>query len=329
MRIFSLLFILCIYSVNAQNLKPACQVGATWNYIIFSATDLGELVADLQTVRCIKDTVIRNNIVSVLQADFGPSNYMKFSNLAKDDSDGLYFYTGNYPYINSSFHDTFLLTYNFSLSRPFNKPFYTLIEDTVLNPALFTFQPSKVASYKYYSNHDSITVLKDYYDSLNMAFPMHPKYLNISTDGFDGQYPTFFGLIDLPDIKHKISMGSYSTYTLNCYSDSSGFTKFIKIYENEACDYVGLPQIVETKEIVSVFPNPCTDKFFISESLNSTINHIEVTNLLGEKIMETKVNAAIKQQGVDISNWKSGIYFVNLRGEQFNATQKLIVRHWF
>ena len=315
MRILRLLFILCIYSVNAQNLKPACQVGATWNYIGFTG-GTGTIKTSLHTFHCIKDTLIGNNMVSVIESDSNDFDFMRYSYLAKDDSDGLYFFTLPYPDLN---YDTLFITYHFKEDSASNEKLFIASKTGSSN--LINIQEmncTKTLKKKVYSTNDSIDVfIKRFNNSFNLDHnKMHPKYLSLY---YGTSHTPFFGTLDFSN-----SFDSYSM-ALNCYTDSNGTTKFIKEYSTFGCDYLGLKDILETKELISVFPNPCTDKFFISESINSTVNHIVVTNLLGEKIMETKVKAAFKQQGIDVSKWESGIYFVNLRGNQINATQKLIV----
>lgn len=303
------------FSTSAQNLKPACQVGATWNYIYFKGNIFPQKTY-LQTVRCIKDTLVGNNLVSVLEVDSGPCAFIKFNYLAIDDSNGLYFKT------NSSMNwgaDTMLLSCRFkvgSFSHEFvHIPFWE-------NQNIHISQLNFVSSFseKIYSSNDSIDAFTFIF-SLSRTYiskPIHIKYLNLF---FGTNYNHLFGTIDFS----RNFDGNYML--LNCYTDSSGTTKFIKEYENFGCDYLGLNDILETKEIVSIFPNPTADKFFISESLNSIINHIEVTNVLGEKMMESNINGTLKQQGIEVSQWQPGIYFVNLRGNQMNAKQKLVIKH--
>jgi len=318
-RFFVLILLTSIsFEASAQNLKPACQVGATWNYIYFTGGTLPQKTF-LYTVRCIKDTIIGNNVVSVLEVDSNLSfNFLRFSYLAIDDSSGLYFKA------NTSMGwptDTLLRTMRFVPTNMQTQRELVHIptwQNTFIN-TFFVYSMS-ISTKKVYSSKDSIVAFYNsfYLNNTYLSQPMHPKYLNLSY----GTNPNH--LWGTPDFSKSFD----SDYMLlNCYTDSSGTTKFIKEYSTFGCDYLGLKDILETKELVTIFPNPCSDKFFISESLNSTVNHIVVTNLLGEKMMESKVNAAFKQQGVDVSKWEPGIYFVNIRGNQINATQKLIIHH--
>jgi hypothetical protein len=76
---------------------------------------------------------------------------------------------------------------------------------------------------------------------------------------------------------------------------------------------VEIPDIINS--IYSIFPNPVTDKFHLDHSNLSDLK-IEIYNVLGEV-----VHATLYQNEVDVSNLKSGIYFLRIN----NTIKKFII----
>jgi hypothetical protein len=293
--------------VCAQNLKPACQVGATWNYIYTTGGSL-PVQTSLQTIRCIKDTVIGNNIASVLAADSGKAQFLPFSYLAKDDSNGLYFFSyQHFP------NDLPMLTFRFRVDSNLQETYYGEENSRIIEHSNI----KHVIKTKRYANLDSIDCFKALflYSKSNI---IHPKYFNL-TYGTNNSY--YFGTIDF-----STSFDSHYLL-LNCYTDSNGTTKFIQEYIGEGCDYVGLPAMIESRDLYAVFPNPCNDRCFISETINNIIKKVEVRNLVGELIYASDNITQLNRSGIETSQWLDGIYFCTFMGNHSTETQKFIVSH--
>ena len=76
---------------------------------------------------------------------------------------------------------------------------------------------------------------------------------------------------------------------------------------------------------VSIVPNPAYD--FINLSYKGTgSKSVEIYDVLGNKISSAFVEKST--QNIDVSNYKNGIYFVNIKSSNKKAiTRKLLIRH--
>ena len=74
----------------------------------------------------------------------------------------------------------------------------------------------------------------------------------------------------------------------------------------------------------SIYPNPSTGKYSIELSEGTDVSKltIEVSNLLGEVIYQSKINN--KQSTIDISKEPNGIYFVRIIGGEQALNQKVV-----
>lgn len=78
--------------------------------------------------------------------------------------------------------------------------------------------------------------------------------------------------------------------------------------------------ISEENEI-RLYPNPATGNHITIVSKN--VLSLEVFDILGKKVAIEKINS--RQQKLDISNLKSGIYLVRFTSETATETRKLII----
>lgn len=75
---------------------------------------------------------------------------------------------------------------------------------------------------------------------------------------------------------------------------------------------------------LSVYPNPAQDSFNI-ELLDSTIKNVEIISISGQRVYTNQYLKSNKQEVIDISSLSSGMYFVNVMGEnQKSYTAKLV-----
>jgi len=84
---------------------------------------------------------------------------------------------------------------------------------------------------------------------------------------------------------------------------------------------VGMDENV-TSEYIMVYPNPANDLLRISYN-NGTINHISLTNSVGQIVVDEVVNAPNVK--IDISKLPKGVYFATIDTPSGTATQKVIV----
>ena len=92
--------------------------------------------------------------------------------------------------------------------------------------------------------------------------------------------------------------------------------------------YDVLPDLVGIKEMddntkISIFPNPATDKAIVEWSNDIIINKIIVSDASGKIVLSQKTNKNSVQ--LQTSDLEKGIYFITLKGEQVEQTQKLVI----
>ena len=75
---------------------------------------------------------------------------------------------------------------------------------------------------------------------------------------------------------------------------------------------------------MSVYPNPASEQFYLSGSVNS-IQHLIVYNLSGQKVMQ--VENPVEGKSIDISALDKGMYFISLQsGNEKASTLRLVKR---
>jgi CotH kinase protein/Lamin Tail Domain/Secretion system C-terminal sorting domain len=80
---------------------------------------------------------------------------------------------------------------------------------------------------------------------------------------------------------------------------------------SNAC-YVNIDDVHATKQII-IYPNPATNTLYISA--NKTIQHLEIYNAIGVKIVDQLYNN-LQQVSVGINSFANGIYFVKVDNEK-------------
>jgi hypothetical protein len=117
------------------------------------------------------------------------------------------------------------------------------------------------------------------------------------------------------------------TPTTNVSGGSGANTGLIGSY-NVICSVTGLYDNYVYHQI-AVFPNPATDqitlKFKYFDSFKDENSTIEIIDLNGSKVLETTSSLHISnEQTIDISELKSGMYFLRLKTHDFLINQKFI-----
>ena len=89
----------------------------------------------------------------------------------------------------------------------------------------------------------------------------------------------------------------------------------------------GIDQNTSSNNILNLYPNPSSDNLNIDLNLNENISgQLNITNLLGESIYNSIQNpsANTKTIQINIKDWQTGIYFVNLIQGSKTSTLKFI-----
>ena len=102
---------------------------------------------------------------------------------------------------------------------------------------------------------------------------------------------------------------------------------FIEVFDvglTAFSDSLQVPNIVNQieKNTITVFPNPSNGKFYIKINSNLVYNKIEIYNFSGSKIYNRYL--INKNASIDVSNCKSGVYFVKINDKYF---KKIIINH--
>ncbi len=75
--------------------------------------------------------------------------------------------------------------------------------------------------------------------------------------------------------------------------------------------------------IISIGPNPAKDILIINS--NELIRKISLYNISGKRVLElSNVNANSKK--INLESFATGIYFLNIKGENFNKLEKFIIK---
>ena len=97
--------------------------------------------------------------------------------------------------------------------------------------------------------------------------------------------------------------------------DESG--RILEIFNSDASTTFS----IEDESLVSfrVFPNPSSDYIEIMNMNNRQIEKLELFNILGNKVLETK-----NKNQINISNLSNGIYILKISSEELSLTKRII-----
>src|SRR5690606_16454990 len=75
----------------------------------------------------------------------------------------------------------------------------------------------------------------------------------------------------------------------------------------------------------AVYPNPAKNEIFLSLENNSGKINVKILNVEG-KVLSTQNKEAETQTSIDVSNLKTGIYFLSIEGENGNRVVKKFIK---
>ena len=89
-------------------------------------------------------------------------------------------------------------------------------------------------------------------------------------------------------------------------------------------DTIGIDDVILNS--LAVYPNPSDNIFNISWNGGEAI-HIQVTDILGKLILETtEIESVNKPYALDLSNYKSGVYFMQVSVNGRETVKKLVLK---
>lgn len=155
----------------------------------------------------------------------------------------------------------------------------------------------------------------------------NPNLITINTRNNINSYSVpdlqyfIFDFNNLP-LLESICMDVGEVYNLN-YTDYNSNENVI-IYTGENCDVLTEvpPLSVDNLEFVSlkIYPNPTQDVFSISADSSVIINSMTIFNSIGQRLKSFEVENSF----FDISDFKSGIYYLKIETDQSSVTERII-----
>ena len=287
-------FLIGVLKINAQY----NNVGAKW---YFGESDLNGLgVEKYYTYTNIKDSLINNETYSVIS----------FIDNKGVNSKHIFYYlraADNKIYFNQNGIKKILFDLN------------TKVNDTLEIDIL-----RKDTTYLTKVNIVSIMWLKD--NSVTNDSIRLYNFKSISRPFYNGYFTERliktkqtgnYELLNLVDWTMAPEGGNY----LRCYSDSAySYKSKLSPY---ICDYVSSTKdIVKTIE-VNIYPNPATSNLYFDLNKPQKQLEININDSRGNLVYHALENNSQGTQ-VDISNWYSGLYFIDLKLDNFTKHKKFI-----
>lgn len=96
------------------------------------------------------------------------------------------------------------------------------------------------------------------------------------------------------------------------------------IYKYDIIDYTDVPTHGFNADNMRIYPNPASD-FINITSDKSIINNIEVVDNAGKVVLNESINNK-KETKLDVSNLKSGVYYIRALTSKGMVTEKLVVQ---
>lgn len=125
--------------------------------------------------------------------------------------------------------------------------------------------------------------------------------------------------LEVCDINSICAFLSTNPDNAEIYNNSAGCNSIEEV--EEACDTLRVTNFHEKSRLL-LHPNPAKNEVLITGDNNMFINEIIFYNSVGQKVLS--VNQF--ENKIDISELKSGIYFINIVTRQSLISQKLIVK---
>ena len=91
--------------------------------------------------------------------------------------------------------------------------------------------------------------------------------------------------------------------------------------------FVSTNDIKQTPQTFLIFPNPASSQLTIQAQSTKRIAKVEITNTLGQNVLEQSINSTNPEFRINIENIPGGFYFIHLLSSDGTAfTQKIIIK---
>ena len=111
------------------------------------------------------------------------------------------------------------------------------------------------------------------------------------------------------------------TYSKDVYAESGQDCAWVDNINFPPTAVIVDVETIEEKNI-SIYPNPAKDFVKVS-TVNGQQSTVRVYNTLGMLIEEFEMSS--EEMEINLSDYSSGIYFINISNEEFNTTKKIVV----
>jgi hypothetical protein len=121
--------------------------------------------------------------------------------------------------------------------------------------------------------------------------------------------------------KVGITLGSQIKNTAYIYFDYNR-----PVVTNTTTNTIGITTGIREENnngLLKVYPNPANDKLIIRVNKNGN-NDIVIADVIGRKVKQIKTSEL--QTEINVSDLKSGIYFITLTQDNMNYVQKIVIR---
>ena len=109
-------------------------------------------------------------------------------------------------------------------------------------------------------------------------------------------------------------VGNATTYTFTNVTENHTIH-----VDFEEIDTTAISQYLLDKAVV-IYPNPTQENLFVK--MDVSFEQVEITNLLGQTIYAAKIDS--HELMIDVTNYRSGIYFIRMEGKQGVVTKKFV-----
>ena len=156
---------------------------------------------------------------------------------------------------------------------------------------------------------DSVLVNGTYLKRFYYAGTMGPKYVIEEIGSIQGFLETY---------SYDFKSGS----SLNCYSENQ-ITLYNEPSSSSTCDItLGLNETLSQQENISIFPNPASNELKVVTKNGERIIKVQIKNYFGQTIfIENQPKCNVDH---NISDFKSGVYFIEFETESGNIVKKFI-----
>jgi|GEM_PF-2985579 len=182
------------------------------------------------------------------------------------------------------------------------------------------------------TNCSQSIVLKSHFHSTETINGFsHDIYSITVTDGqtqetidlgfFSSRFGSYNGVLSPEEndcLMFSLPWGLSIDFNFICYQDDEGF--FIKDTPNECDYYLTLNTDELSRNNISIYPNPAKSKITIQSEI--ALDEVSLYDLQGKKL---PIQLDINLKKIDVSDFKPGIYLLEITSGQMKRTEKLMI----